>query len=99
MIKVKIYKPAKNAMQSGRANTLNWIMERNNGNAQYIEPVMQWTASNNTGKQIRLTFETKEDAVNFAEKNGWHYTLIEPHTRTIKPKSYTGDHFIMAFQI
>lgn len=91
MINVKIYKPAKNAMQSGRGNTLNWVLERNNGGSQYIEPVMQWTASNNTSKQVRLTFGSKEEAISFAEKNGWECTVIEPHTRTIRPKSYTDN--------
>ncbi len=93
MISVKIYKPAKSAMQSGRGNTLNWVLRYDRENSQYVEPIMQWTASTSTKSQVRLLFPTKEEAISFAEKNGWKYVVTEPHTKQIKPKSYT-DNFI-----
>jgi hypothetical protein len=93
MITVKIYKPAKTATQSGRGNTQNWVLQYENENSQYIEPVMQWTASTSTKSQVKIPFVSKEEAIMFAEKNGWKYILQEPHKKIIKPKSYT-DNFI-----
>jgi hypothetical protein len=93
MINVKIYQPAKTAMQSGRANTQNWVLQYDSEKSQYVEPIMQWTASNSTTPQVTIPFSSKEDAISFADKNGWKYTVVEPHKTVIKPKSYT-DNFI-----
>lgn len=91
MITVKIHKPAKSAMQSGRGNTLNWVLQYESKDTQYVEPVMQWTAGTSTKPQVILEFPTKEEAIAFAEKNGWKYNVVEPHKKIIKPKSYTDN--------
>ena len=91
MITVRIFKPAKTAMSSGRGNTQKWILQYEAANSQYIEPVMQWTASNTTQSQVSLKFETKEEAIAFAEKNNWKYDIQEPKQKIIKPKSYTDN--------
>lgn len=91
MTSVKIYKPAKTAMSSGRCKTCKWLIEMEAGNTQYVEPVMQWTASTTTQNQIKLVFESKEQAIQFATKNNWDYKVIEPHTKKILPKSYTDN--------
>ncbi len=93
MITVKIYRPAKTAMSTGRANTQYWVLEYLEEKTQYIEPVMQWTASTSTKPQVSLNFPTKEEAIQFALKNEWTYKIIEPKNRKIIPKSYT-DNFI-----
>lgn len=85
---VKIYQPAKNAMQSGRANVSQWVIEYELETARKPEPVMGWVSSGDTLNQVRLQFPTKETAVAFAEKEGWTYTLVEPQARKINPRSY-----------
>jgi len=35
-----------------------------------------------------MTFNTKEDAIAFAEKQGWEYYIQEPHNRQFKSKAY-----------
>ncbi|MBP6985588.1 MAG: ETC complex I subunit [Alphaproteobacteria bacterium] len=91
MTRVKIYQPAKTAMSSGKGNTKNWVLESDNGNSQYIEPIMQWTATTSTIKQIKLFFPTKEQAIQFAENKSWSYHVMEPKTKKIIPKSYTDN--------
>lgn len=91
MISVKIYKPAKTAMSSGRGNARNWILQYEREKSQYIEPVMQWTASTSTRQEVKLLFPTKEEAIAFADKNGWKYTLFEPHAKYVKPSNYTDN--------
>jgi hypothetical protein len=93
MTDVKIFKPAKSAMQSGRANTQKWIIYYEWEDCQYVEPIMQWTASTSTKSQVKLEFESKQEAIDFAHKNDWSFTIEEPHLSQIKPKSYT-DNFI-----
>ena len=74
MKKAKIYKPTKTAMQSGRRNTKNWLLEfetLDNG----INPLMGWETSNDTMSEVKLQFPTKLQAINYAEKNSIDYYI------------------------
>ena len=75
-------------MQSGRANSRQWVMEFEPSYPRERDPLMGWTSSRDTRRQVMLHFPTKEEAVAFAKRNGYGYTVIEPHARRIKPKSY-----------
>ncbi len=87
-MKARIFKPAKNAMQSGRANVRRWRLEYEPASPREIDPLMGWTSSADMGQQVSLTFESKEEAVAFARKHGLDYQLIEPKQRIVRPKSY-----------
>jgi hypothetical protein len=88
---VRIYRPSPNAMQAGRANTKRWLLEFEPRFAPFIEPLMGWTGSTDTLPQVRLTFATKEQAIAFAERQGWSYAVSEPHLSRIQPKSYADN--------
>ena len=90
MKKAKIYKPSKTAMQSGRNNSKNWIIEfytRKPG----INPLMGWESSTDTMSEVRLEFSTKELAVNYAKNNKLDFELIEPKVRKKIKKSYADN--------
>ena len=88
---VRILKPAKTAMQSGRGGIHEWIMEFEARDRQMPDSVIGWVGSSDTGRQVRLTFETKEEAIAHARKNGYTYTIHEPHERRIRPKAYADN--------
>ncbi len=88
MSDVRIYRPTKTAMQSGRGNTKRWVLEFE-GSAKFIDPLMGWTGSLDTREQVRMRFATKEAAMAFAEKQGLSFIVQEPHKRRVNPKSYT----------
>lgn len=83
----RIYKPAKTAMQSGEARTKEWVLEHEPGTRD-IDPLMGWTSSRDTKAQVRLTFADKDQAIQYAERNGLAYTVIEPRPRKPIRKSY-----------
>lgn len=87
-MKAKIFKPAKNAMQSGRAGTGQWILEYELETPRKPEPLMGWTSSQDTLNQVRLKFDSKEAAIAFAESRNFDIILGEEHTRKIVPRSY-----------
>ena len=91
MSHVKIFKPSRNAMQSGRGKSNSWILEHDNHDLGEAEPLMGWSPSTDTLNQVSLKFGSKDDAVNFAEKNGWDYTIIESNARKVKPKNYSDN--------
>jgi len=86
---VKIYKPAKNAMQSGKGNTKKWVLEHDNEDSRYIEPVMGWTGNSNPKSQINLKFDSKEAAIEYAKRKGIKYEVCEPNESKLKLQSYS----------
>ncbi|WP_421998823.1 ETC complex I subunit [Reyranella sp.] len=89
-MKVRIYKPAKTAMQSGQGNTREWTLEAE-PSPKELDPLMGWTSSRDTMQQIRLRFDTLDEAKAHAERNGWQYTVEQPHARHIRPKAYADN--------
>ena len=89
--RVRIYRPAKTAMQSGRANTKRWVLEFEPAAPKAHDPLMGWVSSGDTRAQVRLRFSTKEDALAYAQKRSFTATVEEPHERRIRPKSYADN--------
>ena len=73
-MQVRIYQPPKTAMQSGRANTRRWVVEFEPESGRRIEPLMGWTSSRDTKGQVRLWFDSKDEALAYVEKHGYMYT-------------------------
>jgi len=87
----RIYKPAKTAMQSGEARTKEWILEFEPAAAPTVDPLMGWTSSSDTQAQVRLEFDTKDEAIAYATREGLAYTLAEPKPRKPIRKSYADN--------
>jgi hypothetical protein len=91
MAVVRIYRLPKTAMQSGRANTKRWVMEFEPEARRQVEPLMGWTSSPDTRQQLRMWFETEEEAVEFAKRNGHMYSIERPNERQVRPKAYADN--------
>lgn len=90
----RIYKPARNAMQSGTAKTREWVLDFAADTAREVDPLMGWTSSNDTQAQVRLRFSSKEAALEYAEEHGIDAQVTEPQTRkpNIRARGY-GENF------
>jgi hypothetical protein len=88
LMAARIYKPAKTAMQQGRAGTHDWILEYEPEQPRTIEPLMGWTSSADTRSQVRMSFATKEEAVAYATRHGIAFRLEESQKSSVRPKSY-----------
>jgi len=91
-MKVKIYKPTKTAMQSGNRNSKKWRLEYDTQNKD-VNPLMGWESSKDTMSEVKLDFETKDQAIKFASKNNLDFYLVEPQKRKLIKKSY-ADNFL-----
>ena len=89
---IKIYKPAKTAMQSGKRNSKNWFLKFDTLNTG-VDPLMGWETSKDTMSEVKLEFPTKEQAINFAKKNNIEYYVLDSKKRKIIKKSY-ADNFL-----
>ncbi len=90
-MRARIYQPPKTAMQSGRAGTDHWVLEFEPASPLRPDPLMGWIGSTDTQAQVKLTFETRDEAVSFADKNGVAYDLELTQQRRVKPKAYADN--------
>jgi len=88
---IKIYKPAKTAMQSGLGKTKKWLAEYISDVDNIKDSLMGWNSSHDTQSQIKVFFETKEKAIDWAKKNNFQFYVEEPKNKIIKPKSYASN--------
>ena len=90
--KAKIYKPTKTSMQSGFGKTKKWILEYIDESTT-INPLMGWESSTNTLSEIKIFFDTKDQAVEYANKKKIDFVIIENNQRSFVKKSYS-DNFL-----
>jgi hypothetical protein len=88
VMSARIFSPAKTAMQSGTAKTGYWVLEFDPEQRKKIDPLMGYTTSGDMRSQIRLTFDTREEAVAYAEKEGLAYRVEEPKEPKRRQISY-----------
>ncbi|XP_060028795.1 NADH dehydrogenase [ubiquinone] iron-sulfur protein 4, mitochondrial-like [Erinaceus europaeus] len=88
--KVRIFVPARNNTQSGVHNTKKWKVEFDT-RERWENPLMGWASTADPLSNMVLTFRTKEDAIVFAEKNGWSCDAEERKVPKPKSKSYDAN--------
>jgi len=81
-MRARIYQPAKTAMSSGTAKTRGWVLEFAQTNAREVDPLMGWTSSSDTQTQVKMTFDTKEAALDYAQANGIETIVQDPKKRS-----------------
>ncbi|ODT79108.1 MAG: ETC complex I subunit [Pelagibacterium sp. SCN 64-44] len=84
----RIYRPARNAMQSGKGKSRNWLLVYEPEVPRSIDPLMGYTSSSDMKQQIKLSFETLEEAEAYAQRNGIPYHVQPAHDPTPKRVSY-----------
>ena len=87
----RIYRPSKNAMQSGYGRAKKWVLDYEPERAKVVEGVMGYRGSGDMKGQIRLTFTTKEQAVAYARRNDIAYHISEPEIRKHRPRTYADN--------
>lgn len=84
----RIYRPAKSAMTSGLRNTRSWVLEYEPESPIEIDPLMGWSSSDDTGRQIRLRFASREEAEAYARRHGLAFHVLPEHRRGRILKTY-----------
>ena len=90
-MRARIYKPTKNAMQSGKARTKQWVLEYEQETPKTIDPLMGWTGSRDMNQQVCLEFDSAEEAMAYARRHGIPHQVFEPHLPAQKSKSYADN--------
>ncbi len=91
-MRARIFKPAKTAMQSGKAKSDRWVLEFVNTDAsRKSDPLMGWISTNDTSSQVRLTFDTREEAIAYANREGLVFSVEDPRPSKRLVKSYSAN--------
>lgn len=93
MPSARIYQPSKDASQSGLARTRGWVLEFDQTSARDTDPLMGWTSSGDMLQQLSLTFETREEAVAYATREGIAFRVEEPHRVALRKGLSYSDNF------
>ena len=87
----RIYQPAKSAMSSGMVNTRQWVLEFAAEGARGKDAFTGWNSIKGTANQVKLKFDTLEEAQNYAAANGIAARVDKPHPRKRSAKSYSDN--------
>jgi hypothetical protein len=73
----RIYRPALNAMQSGKAKSQEWLLEFESETPRTVDPLMGWISNADTNPQVRMYFATREEAIDFARRQGIPFQVVD----------------------
>ncbi len=88
----KIYVPARNATQSGRPATQVWVLDYEPETPGEVDPLMGWSGTTDMRAQVSLRFSSREEAENYAKRNGIPYQVMgEPEKPPVIKKAYSDN--------
>src|SRR5690554_1603635 len=87
----RIFRPSRTAMQSGKANAREWVLVFEAETPRPIEPLMGYTGSRDMRQQVKLQFETLEEAEAYAQREGIPYAVQPAHEPTVKRVAYSDN--------
>lgn len=87
----RIYQRPKNAMQSGRAGTDQWLLEYDPAEPKRPDPLTGWAGSGDMKQQLSLAFPSLEAAVAYATREGIIYHVVPAPARTLKIQAYADN--------
>ena len=90
-MRVRIYQPAKTAMQSGKAKTEGWVLEYPRQDRASPDALMGWQSSRDTLKSVHLHFDSSEEAISYAKANGMDYIVLRNTNRRTKLRAYADN--------
>ncbi len=87
----RISRPAKTAMQSGKAKTDRWLLEFTPEHPTQIDPLMGWSGSDETLTQVKLWFASRDEAIAYAARHGIAAEVEEPQDAKRRSMSYSDN--------
>jgi hypothetical protein len=87
----RIYQRPKNAMQSGKSRTDEWVLEFERTDPLRHDPLTGWAGSGDTRRQVSLGFDDLEAAEAYASRSGIEYTVLPPRPHRLKLQAYADN--------
>ena len=91
MTTARIIEEQRKTTQSGKAKAGRWTLEFERTEAQRPDPLTGWAGSGDTKTQVRLSFETKEEALAYATRKGFDIHLVPAPPVKLKLQAYADN--------
>lgn len=91
MAVARIYQRSRNAMQSGKAISGEWLLEFESDTPRRADPLTGWAGGADTQTQVKLVFQSLDEAKAYADRNGIAYHLVPPATPKLKIQAYADN--------
>src|SRR5512139_194027 len=91
MTVARIIEEQRKTTQSGKAGQGRWTLEFERQQPQRPDPLTGWNGSGDTATQVRLKFDTKEEALAYAERKGFAVHLVPAPPVSLKLQAYADN--------
>ena len=91
MTVARIVEEQRQTTQSGKARAGRWILEFERTEGQRPDPLTGWAGSGDTKTQVRLAFETKDEALAYATRNGFDTHVVPAPPVKLKLQAYADN--------
>ena len=91
MTVARIIEVQRRTTQSGKAKDGSWTLEFEREQPLRPDPLTGWAGSGDTRTQVRLSFDTRDEAVAYATKKGFDIHLVPAAPVSLKLQAYADN--------
>ena len=91
MTVARIIEEQRKTTQSGKAHDGLWTLEFERQQPQRPDPLTGWNGSGDTNTQVRLRFNSKEEALAYAMREGFEVHLVPAPPVSLKLQAYADN--------
>jgi hypothetical protein len=78
--------------QSGQAHAGRWLLDFESGSRARPDPLTGWTGGRDTQTQVSLSFDTLDQAIEYAQREGIAYHVVpSPSAGKLRIQSYADN--------
>ena len=91
MATAQLIEEQRNSTQSGKARDGRWVLDFERREPMRPDPLTGWAGSGDTQAQVRITFDTREDALAYAKRNGIDVHIVPAPPVKLKLQAYADN--------
>lgn len=91
MTTARIIEVQRKTTQSGKAKAGRWTLEIERKEALRPDPLTGWAGSGDTETQLRLSFDSKDEALAYAKTKGYDVHLVPAAPVVLKLQAYADN--------
>ena len=91
MTTARIIEDQRRTTQSGKARDGRWTLEFEREQALRPDPLTGWAGSGDTRTQVRLSFDSKDEAVAYATRKGFDIHIVPAAPVALKLQAYADN--------
>lgn len=87
----RIVEDDRKTTQSGKAKAGRWLLEFERSQPLRPDPLTGWAGSGDTNTQVRIVFDSKDEAIAYAVRKGLDYHIVPAPPAKLKIQAYADN--------